>query len=257
MSGLPAADTERIRFPNRDHVELSAELEGPGEGEAKAYALFAHCFTCSKGYKAPLYVSRHLAARGVATLRFDFPGLGRSGGEFARTTLSGNAGDVADAAAWLGDYRAPPRLLVGHSLGAAAVLLAAVQVPSARMVATIAAPSRPERMGEALSRAREEAAREGTGTLEVGGRTFRLRNDFFRDIEGLSLREAAEDLDADLLILHSPDDRIVPFSAAEELHEWAPGSSELVRLEGADHLLDREEHARRAAEAICEYLDLE
>ena len=257
MQDLPATRTERIRFSNRNHVELSAELEEPAEGDVKGYGLFAHCFTCTKGYKAPLYVSRELAGRGLATLRFDFPGLGGSEGEFAQTTLSGNAGDVADAAAWLREHRQAPRVMVGHSLGGAAVLLAAVQVPSARLVATIACPSHPARFGEALARARDEAREQGTGTLRIHGRTFTLRDEFFDDLEGLSLKEAVEDLEARLLVLHSPGDGIVPFAAAEELQRWADGSGELVRMEGADHLLDDVEQARRAAEAICSRLELD
>ncbi|MCB2198072.1 alpha/beta hydrolase [bacterium] len=241
----------RVTFVNSNGQELSAQLDVPPSGQAHAYALFAHCFTCNKNYKAPVFIARYLASQGIATLRFDFPGLGGSGGDFSETTLSANVQDVVAAAEFLGREYAAPRALIGHSLGGAAVLLAAKSIPSSELVVTIGTPSRPAKLGQRLEVARQQAIQKGVGVLEVSGRSFELKKSFFEDIASSELEKSVRDLDRKLLVIHAPEDKTVPFDSAEELMEWAHLPKSLLSIEGADHLLSKESDAERAANAIA------
>lgn len=246
-----ASDTRRVEFTNREGVQLDAQLELPKGKKPHAFALFAHCFTCNKNYKAPVFISRHLAEQGIATLRFDFPGLGGSSGDFADTTLTTNVSDVVDAARFLADEYSAPRALIGHSLGGAAVLLAAEDIPSAELVVTLAAPSRPGKLGHRLQKAKDQADREGIGVVEINGREFRLKKAFFEDLVNNSLDGHVANLDRKLLVVHAPDDQTVPFDSAQELMEWARLPKSLLKLEGGDHLITKPELAEQIANAIA------
>jgi len=242
----------RTTFRNNEGLVLCGHLELPPEGEPRAWAIFCHCFTCNKNYKAPVHISRFLAAEGIATLRFDFPGLGGSQGDFSDTTLTGYVKDVRSAGDYLKRDYGAPRLLIGHSMGGAAVLLAAAGMPGIELVVTLAAPSKPGEMGYRLKRAKEQAIERGIGELEINGKKYLLRRDFFDDVARHDLKQALNSMQAKLLVVHSPSDDTVPFDSAKELMAWAHAPKSLLELdEAADHLFSREEDAEKVARAIA------
>lgn len=229
--------TTRVSFTNRDGQRLAALLDRPVDDEPIAYALFAHCFTCSKDYKAVARVSRAIARQGVAVLRFDFTGLGESEGEFSSTTFSSNVEDLVAAAAYMSEKLGPPALLIGHSLGGAAVLKAAERIPSARAVVTIAAPSSPAHLLRYLTPQVDEIERRGEAEVNLAGRPFRIRKQFLDDISRVSMTQAIEGLGKALLVLHSPVDAIVGIDNATEIFVTAKHPKSFVSLDRADHLL--------------------
>ena len=235
--------TARVSFRNRGGQRLAALLDRPAEGEPTAYALFAHCFTCSKDYKAVSRVSRAIAAEGVAVLRFDFTGLGESEGEFSSTTFSSNLDDLVAAAEFLTREFGPPVLLIGHSLGGAAVLKAASRIASARAVATIAAPSSPAHLLRHLRPAIAEIERRGEAMIELGGRPFAIRRELLDDLSQSSLRDAIGNLERPLLIFHSPADSVVGIDNASEIFVAARHPKSFVSLDSADHLLSNSQDA--------------
>src|SRR5947209_9667815 len=199
---------ERFDFPNAAGELLAARLERPSQ-EPIAYALFAHWFTCSKDSLAARRISEALTARGIAVLRFDFTGLGSSEGDFANTHFSSNVADIVAAADHLRNTRRAPALLVGHSLGGAAVLAAAAAVPEARAIVTIAAPSDPRHVIGLFRERIETIRRGGEAQVEIGGRAFRIRREFLDDVAEQNLLERVKDLHKALLIFHSPADATV------------------------------------------------
>lgn len=247
---MNAAGRERVTFPGAHGVELVGRLHLPA-GRPAAYAVFAHCFTCGKDVHAAVRVSRALAEQGIATLRFDFTGLGESPGDFAGTTFSGNIADLVAACDWLRREREAPRLLVGHSLGGAAVIAAAPRVPEVRAVATIAAPADPAHVRHLLAPAREELEARGEAEVSIGGRPFRIRRDLLDDLARHESSEAIAALGRALLVLHAPGDRVVGIDHARRLFEAARHPKSFVSLDGADHLLSRAEDARWAAGLIA------
>src|SRR6266853_6650593 len=176
-----APNTRAISFPGESGAPLSARLDAPTESPL-AYALFAHCFTCSKDTKAATYVSAALAERGIAVLRFDFTGLGGSEGDFANTNFTSNVADLLAAADWLRRQRRAPAILIGHSLGGTAVLAAAARIPEARAVATIGAPFEPAHVLHLLHDSRDKITREGEAEVDIGGRPFKVQKQFLDDI---------------------------------------------------------------------------
>ena len=251
--------TERLTFEGHDGAKLAARLDRP-EGPHLATALFAHCFTCGKDIAAARRIAARLAGAGIAVLRFDFTGLGHSGGEFENTSFSSNVGDLVRACAALSERGMAPDLLIGHSLGGAAVLAAAAEIPSARAVATIGAPFDPSHVTahfeEALPRIREEGAAEVT----LAGRPFRIGRGFVEDIAEAKLRDALAGLNRALLVLHAPRDETVGISNATEIFLAAKHPKSFVTLDGADHLVSGAGDAEYAAEVIAawaaRYLDL-
>ncbi len=228
--------TERVSFTGAFGDSLAARLERPA-GETRAYALFAHCFTCSKDLKAAVRISRGLAARGIAVLRFDFTGIGESEGDFAGTDFSSNLDDLVAAADFLRREHEAPRLLVGHSLGGAAVLAAAARIPEARAVATIAAPSDLEHLRSVLLAQAPELETAGEARVNLGGRTVRVRRELLEDLAGRRLEEAVAGLGRALLLFHSPVDQTVAIEHATRLYRAARQPKSFVALDGADHLL--------------------
>jgi len=228
-----------VRFQNPKGEPLAGKLHLPA-GWPRAYALFAHCFTCSKDLQAVVRIARCLAAEGIATLRFDFTGLGESAGSFAETTVTGHVEDLVAAADYLRrEHGAAPRILVGHSLGGAATLLAAGQIPESVAVATIAAPFDPAHVRRLL---RDDAARleaEGEADVEIGGRPFKLQKSFLDDLEAHEPAAAIRNLKNALLIFHSPQDDVVGIDNARKIYEAARHPKSFVSLDGAGHLLPR------------------
>ncbi|KPM33132.1 OsmC-like protein [Croceitalea dokdonensis DOKDO 023] len=229
--------TEKISFENTEGELLVGRLEFPIGKAPHNYVLFAHCFTCTKNLSAVKNISRALTAEGFAVLRFDFTGLGESEGDFADTNFSGNVEDLVAAANYLKKHHSAPSLIIGHSLGGAAVIFAASQIPSVQAVATIGAPSNPKHVKHLFKSSLEEITAKGIARVDLGGREFTIKKQFIEDLESKSLQETVKELRKSLLILHSPQDNTVSIKNAEEIYKAAHHPKSFVSLDGADHLL--------------------
>lgn len=241
--------TDRVTFPGASGEELAARIERPA-GEPEAWALFAHCFTCSKDLKAAREITRTLAGRGFAVLRFDFTGLGESEGDFADTNFSSNIEDLVAAADWLRKEHAAPRLLVGHSLGGAAVLVAAGRIEEAAAVATIGAPSETEHLRETILKEAPELEGTEEAEVELAGRSFRIRRQLLEDLASQSLETTIAGLGKPLFVLHAAEDEIVPVDHGRRIFEAAKHPKAFVSLDGADHLLTDPRDATFAGEIL-------
>ncbi|MDT8448808.1 MAG: bifunctional alpha/beta hydrolase/OsmC family protein [Wenzhouxiangellaceae bacterium] len=241
----------RIRFTNRAGLELTGNVDLPPGGRWQAAALFAHCFTCTRNIKAARNITRALADAGFAVLRFDFTGLGESDGDFADTTFSSNLDDLEDAAGWMAANLAPPQLMIGHSLGGAAVLAAAGRVESVRAVATLAAPASADHILKQFADDLNEIETEGSAEVRLAGRPFRIRKDFVDDARSHSLEERLGNLRRALLVMHSPADTIVAIDNAQKIFAAAKHPKSFVSLDSADHLLSDEADSRYAGGVIA------
>ena len=242
--------SDRVSFPGASGDLLAARIERPA-GEPAAWALFAHCFTCSKDLQAAREVTRTLAERGFAVLRFDFTGLGESEGDFAETDFSSNVEDLVAAADWLRAEHGPPRLLVGHSLGGAAVLVAAGLIEETAAVATIGAPAGTEHLRETLLKEAPELEGTEEAELELAGRPFRIKRRLLDDLADQNLARAIAELGKPLLVLQAPDDEIVPIEHGRRIFETASDPKAFVSLDGADHLLTAPVDAAFAGEILA------
>lgn len=245
-----ARRAERVDFPGSEGQHLAALIELPTE-RPRAYALFAHCFTCSKDVFAAARIAGGLAERGIAVLRFDFTGLGSSEGEFANTNFSSNLADLLAAADFLRASYEAPKLLIGHSLGGAAVLAAAARVPEAVAVATIAAPADAAHVRQLLGESAAEIERAGEAEVSIGGRPFRIKRQFLEDIAAQRIEAAARELKKALVVFHSPVDEIVGIDNASRIFLAARHPKSFVSLDRADHLLRRREDAAYVAEVLA------
>jgi putative redox protein len=240
------SDTERIDFTGALGQRLAGRLHRPA-GPVRAYALFAHCFTCSKDLKTAVRISSALAEHGIATLRFDFTGLGESEGDFADTNFSSNIEDLVKAADMLRERFDAPAVLIGHSLGGAAVLAAAQEIPEAKAVATIGAPADPAHVRHLLGPHKPTIDERGEAEVILAGRQFRIRKQFLDDLEAQKPKQRLARLDRALLLFHAPGDEIVGIDNARQIYEAARHPKSFVSLEGADHLLTREGDAEYVA----------
>jgi putative redox protein len=245
--------TERFDFPNAQGHTLTALLQQPPGVQPTSYALFAHCFTCSKDSRAARWISDALASRGIAILRFDFTGLGSSEGEFANTDFSSNIDDLVAAADHLRATRQAPALLIGHSLGGAAVLAAAARIPESRAVATIGAPSDPSHVTNLFADQITVIRERGEGAVSIGGREFRIRRDFLDDVAEHRLLDQVAGMRKALMILHSPTDQVVSIDNASAIFTAARHPKSFISLDGADHLLARRSDARYAGDVIAQW----
>lgn len=239
-----------VTFAGSDGTTLSGRLDLPG-GTPRAWALFAHCFTCSKNSKAATFISAALAARGIAVLRFDFTGLGASKGEFSDTNFSSNVSDLVAAAEFLRREHQAPQLLIGHSLGGAAVIAAAAEIAEIRAVVTLNAPADPAHVLKNFAGAEEAIRRDGEASVKLGGRSFRIRRQFVEDVEGQRLADALAGMGKALLVMHAPEDEIVAFDNGTRLFAQATQPKSFVSLDGADHLLTRRGDAAYVAEVLA------
>jgi putative redox protein len=243
--------TRKISFENASGHKLAALLDQPVDDEPVAYALFAHCFTCSKDYKGVARVSRALAAEGVAVLRFDFTGLGESEGDFADTTFSSNAADLVAASEFMGREFEAPKILIGHSLGGAAVLHAASRIPSAAAVATIAAPASTDHLAGMIRSSSAEIETLGEAEVQIAGRAFTIRKEFVDDLSAVNMRDAIAGLGRALMVFHSPADTIVGIDHARAIFEAAKDPKSFISLDRADHLLSDADDARYVGSMIA------
>ena len=243
--------TRRVTFTSGAGHQLAGSLDLPDAGTATATSLFAHCFTCGKNLKSIVHIAKELTARGIGVLRFDFTGIGESEGDFATTHLTSNREDLLAAASFLEQELQAPSLLIGHSLGGAAVLHAALEMPSVTAVAVIGTPSEPSHLSDLLARKREEARNDGQAELTLAGRTFLLRPEFFDDLEAHHARDALAKLGRALLILHAPQDETVDIKHAAAIFRAARHPKSFISLDGADHLLLDEADGRYAGSVIA------
>lgn len=250
---------EKVSFENAEGLDLAGVMELPDKGKPRATVLFAHCFTCTKNIKAAVNIARSLVENGFGVLRFDFTGLGESEGEFAATNFSSNVADLVAAARYLEEEWAPPSILVGHSLGGAAIIQAAHEVDSCRAVATIAAPADPAHVTHLFDRKRDEIEKDGEAEVQLAGRPFRIRKQLIDDLESATWQEKVRRLRRPLLLFHSPLDETVSISNAQEIFEEALHPKSFVSLDEADHLLSNSADSRYVGSVLAawasKYLD--
>jgi putative redox protein len=241
--------SEHIKFVANGHT-LSAKLELPAHGPARATAIFAHCFTCSKDVFAAIRIGHALAGHGIAVLRFDFTGLGASEGDFSDTNFSSNVADLLAAADCLRERGTPATLLIGHSFGGAAALAAASSMPEVKAVVTIGAPAEPSQIKELLADHLETIEHQGHAHVDLAGRPFKIKRQFVEDISSHQLRDKIARLGRALLVMHSPLDDTVDISNANQILQAAKHPKSFVSLDDADHLVTRRADAQYVGDVI-------
>jgi putative redox protein len=246
--------TERFQFTGTGGHQLAAALDLP-DGAISAYALFAHCFTCSKDVLAAKRIAAALAAKGIAVLRFDFTGLGSSEGDFANSTFSSNVADLVLAADHLRQTRKAPSILIGHSLGGAAILAAAGRIPEAKAVVTIAAPSDPGHVAGLFGDRLEDIRKHGEIEVSLAGRPFRIKREFLDDVAEQGLTDRIAKLHKALLVMHSPTDDTVGIDNATHIFVAAKHPKSFVSLADADHLLSQRRDSVYVAGVIAAWAE--
>lgn len=245
---------EKFEFMgSQDHM-LSARLDTPNN-DVKAYALFAHCFTCTKDIFAAARLTRTLNKQGIAVVRFDFTGLGASEGDFANTNFTSNVQDLIKAADYMRDNMQAPALLIGHSLGGAAILAAAKDIAEAKAVVTIGAPSDSAHVSHTFKESIDEIRQTGEAEVCLVGRPFKIKKQFLDDIETQSMKKNIENLNKALLVMHAPFDKTVGIENAAEIFMMAKHPKSYVSLDDADHLMTRKEDAEYAGNVIAMWAD--
>lgn len=244
----------RVTFTGSRGTALAGRLDLPA-GPARAFALFAHCFTCSKDLVAAGRIAAELNGHGIAVLRFDFTGLGSSDGDFANTDFSSNLDDLRLAAGWLREHHSAPQLLIGHSLGGAAVIAVAADIPEVRAVATIGAPADVTHISRLFAPQLPAIEQNGRAMVEIAGRCFTIRREMLDDLTTHSIESRAAELHAALLVTHSPIDNTVGIDNAAILYTAARHPKSFIALDGADHLLTRPTDAVYAAAMIATWAE--
>lgn len=242
--------TIKLNFPNQEGQTLAARLELPVDKQVRAYAIFAHCFTCSKNLVAVTHISRALASKGIAVLRFDFTGLGESEGDFEDTNFSSNVSDLVTAAEYLKENYGEAKILVGHSLGGAAVLMAASKLTNIEAIVTIGAPADPVHVTRLFKDSLEKIDKSGKAEVSLGGRPFTITKQFVKDLEEYEKFEVLKQLKKPLLVMHSPQDTIVDIKNAEKIYVSAMHPKSYISLDGADHLVTKKEDAEYVGQMV-------
>lgn len=254
-------NTLELSIPTRTGINLFAKLELPANGIVKQYAIFAHCFACNSNVGVVRTISRTLTNEGIGVLRFDFTGLGKSEGEFENTNFSNNVNDLVDVYAFIEKQYKAPELLIGHSFGGTAVLMAAFQLDPVKGVVTIGSPSMPGHIKKLLDFQPEKLTVTDEFDAHVGGQSFKIQKQFIEDLDRNDIVGNIKDLRKALLIMHSPQDSIVEIQNAAELYKSAHHPKSFISLDGADHLLSDKNDAIYAADVIASwckrYMNLE
>jgi len=233
-------ESKKVEFKGSTGEKLSAKIDLP-ENEPNAYALFAHCFTCSKDLKAVGNITRGLAEIGIATFRFDFTGLGQSSGDFADTNFSSNVEDLIKAYEYMNEEFTAPSILIGHSLGGAAVLQASHKMEAVKAVATIAAPAEPAHVKENFEMSLDEIEEKGEAKVTLAGRPFTIKKQFVDDLDEARMKKYIHDLDRALIVFHSPIDNTVGIDNASKIFIAAKHPKSFISLDKADHLISNKE----------------
>jgi putative redox protein len=226
----------RVRFENSRNILLSGIIDWP-EDRTEKLALFSHCFTCTKDLKAIARISRGLARKGIAVLRFDFTGLGDSKGSFSESNFETNTDDILSAVKFLNAEHIAPQLLIGHSLGGAAMISVAPQINSARAISTLASPSDTYHLAEFLSSQNPKIESEGEGEVTIGGRTYLMKAQLLESLRRQPMEERLSELKLPFLVFHSPEDETLAYRHATQMHQRAGGPTSIVTLDSSDHLL--------------------
>lgn len=230
--------SKKVSFKNKKGQELEGKLTLPSAQSPKAFAIFAHCFTCGKNLKVISEISNALAQQGIAVLRFDFTGLGQSEGNFEDSNFSHDVDDLIEASNFLEENYQAPSLMIGHSLGGTAGLFATKKLKHIQAVATIASPSQPSHVQNLIKDSIEDIEKNNEALVNIGGRDFKIKKQFLDDIKAQDTESFLDELKKPLLILHSPQDQIVGINNAEELYKWAHHPKSFISLDKADHLLN-------------------
>lgn len=244
---------EKVTFKNKNKEDLAGRLELPKNQKPHNIAVFAHCFTCTKNLTAIRNIGRQLTNAGFGVLRFDFTGLGESEGDFENTNFSGNVDDLVEAAEFLERNYSAPTLLIGHSLGGAAVIFAADRIPSVKAVAVINSPSHPSHLMHLLKSSASEINQQGKARVNLGGVDFTIKRQFLEDLKNKPLEEVVKNFGKALLILHSPQDTTVGINNAEEIYKAAHHPKSFVSLDGADHLLSKKKDSEYVGSVISSW----
>ena len=242
---------KNVTFKNRTGNSLSGVIHTPADQEIKAYALFAHCFTCTKNFKSASTIAQGLCEQGFAVLRFDFTGLGASSGEFSESNFTTNVSDIIDACAYLSEHHQAPKLLVGHSLGGTATLAAAASIPSAKAVASIGSPSEPEHILHLLQCKLDDIEEDGQANVNLAGRDFTFKQGFVDDVRRYHIDY--KNLKKALMVMHSPLDTTVSIDEAATIFSRAMHPKSFVSLDNANHLLTRNSDAIYAAKILAQW----
>lgn len=244
-------EIKKVHFLNSQNTKLTGYIDFPAEGSPEHFAVFAHCFTCSKDLKSIGNINRSLAKAGIAVLRFDFTGIGESEGHFPDTNYSGYIGDLISSADFLQKNYKAPSLLIGHSLGGCIVLETANKLPSVKAVAVIGTPAEPSDLSKRLKKTREKAELEGSAETTIGGLKFKFKKQFFDDIERHQLEPYIKNLKKPLLILQSQADTYTPSENAELIFKEAKHPKSFISLDNIDHLMLKKEDALYVGELIA------
>lgn len=245
---------KKLSFKNRKNIELAAHLYLPLDQHPKFFAIFAHCFTCSQNFSAVKRISTSLSQKGIAVLSFDFTGLGRSQGEFEDSDFSSNISDLSDAYEFLKSEYETPKMLVGHSLGGAAVLYASFELAEIQSVVTIAAPAFPGHVKKLFKEESiSEIEKKGSAEVVIGGRPFQVSKEFLDDLNQKPLENTLKNIKKSLLFIHSPQDEIVDITNAAELYQAARHPKSFISLDGSDHMLSKAEDSKYVGEVIASW----
>ena len=238
-----------LKIKNGSGINLAAVLDVP-EGEVKAYAVYAHCFTCSKDLKAIANINESLAKSGIAVMRFDMTGIGGSEGEFSQTNFTTQIEDFLSVADYLKNNYAAPQLVIGHSLGGCVAIESSLKLPAVKAVVTISAPAEPSNLSIKLKNTKSRSLRDGIGEAEIGGVKFKFKPQFWDDIESYSLKKALTEINRPILIMHSPVDTYTAFENAEILFSIAKPPKNFITLNNIDHLMLKKSDANYVGDLI-------
>ncbi len=247
-------NSQKVTFLNRSGIEIVARLDLPVDGKISACALFAHCFTCNKNLNAVRNISRSLTQKDIAVLRFDFTGLGESDGDFADTNFSSNVEDLLDAAAYLETHLEAPLILIGHSLGGAAVMFAAEKLQAVKAVVTIGAPANPQHVQHLFHGKLENAPTDEPVDVNIGGRGFKLKRQFIEDLYSKDMPALLKKLRKATLIMHAPHDTTVGIENAREMYHHLMHPKSFISLDGADHLLSDKADSQYVGSVIASWV---